>query len=202
MMNRLSLAVFLTIAGAPFAAGSIVTFEIVSSSLGASGGAFNGEGNYFGTFSLDTSLLPTKALNAFTLSSVDVTTTASNGAPGEHFTAGMFGLEEVFADPMSHIQYDSDSVIFDTGSIGGLSNLELTLIELHGTFAGGQISEAEDIEEGGLTLVLRLDTSGRALLVDPALVTPEPVTWTYFLLGGAAIALARVVRKRERIGAR
>jgi hypothetical protein len=43
-VNRLSLAVFfLAIAGAPFAAGSVVTYEIVNTSMSPSGGVFDGE---------------------------------------------------------------------------------------------------------------------------------------------------------------
>jgi hypothetical protein len=73
----------------------------------------------------------------------------------------------------------------------------LTLIERHGTFAGGQISDVTAILPSVPMETIRFDTSGQALLVDPALVTPEPATRSYFLLGVAAIALSRGVRKRE-----
>jgi hypothetical protein len=180
VINRLSVAaVFLMIAGAPFAAGSVVTFAIVSPSLGISGGDFNTGGSYFGTFSVDLSLQ--------TLSSVDITTTPFGAFTGETYTGGQFGSEGTFTDPTSKIQFDSYRVVL----FNQIPNsLVLTLIGLHGTFVGGQISEAEEFQEIG-SLVGRLDTSGQALLVDPSLVAPEPVTWSYCLLGVVAIGLAR-----------
>jgi hypothetical protein len=191
MMSRLSLAVvFLTIAGAPFAAGSIATFAIVSTSLGLTGGVFDTGGSYFGTFSLDTSL--------GALISADITTTPFGAFPGEHFTAGLWGVEGTFTDPTSKVQYDSDRIVFFNQIP---ISLELTLLQRHGTFVGGQISDVTEVESEFPSLV-RYDTSGRALLVDPALVSPEPVTWIYCLLGVAAIALARSYRRREGAGAR
>jgi hypothetical protein len=191
MMSRLSLAVvFLTIAGAPFAAGSIATFAIVSTSLGLTGGVFDTGGSYFGTFSLDTSL--------GALISADITTTPFGAFPGEHFTAGLWGVEGTFTDPTSKVQYDSDRIVFFNQIP---ISLELTLLQRHGTFVGGQISDVTEVESEFPSLV-RYDTSGRALLVDPALVSPEPVTWIYCLLGVAAIALARSYRRHERAGAR
>jgi hypothetical protein len=191
MMNRLRFAVvFLTIAGVPFAAGSIATFAIVSPSLVLTGGVFDTGGSYFGTFSLDTSLPA--------LISVDITTTPFGAYPGEHYTAGIWGVEGTFTDPTSEIQYDSDRVFFFNHVP---INLELTLLQRHGTFVGGQISDVTGLESVNPPLA-RNDTSGRALLVDPTLVSPEPVTWIYCLLGVAAIALARSYRRREGAGAR
>jgi hypothetical protein len=191
MMNRLRFAVvFLTIAGVPFAAGSIATFAIVSPSLGLTGGVFDTGGSYFGTFSLDTSLPA--------LISVDITTTPFGAYPGEHYTAGIWGVEGTFTDPTSEIQYDSDRVFFFNHVP---INLELTLLQRHGTFVGGQITDVTGLESVNPPLA-RNDTSGRALLVDPTLVSPEPVTWIYCLLGVAAIALARSYRRHERAGAR
>ena len=193
--NRLSLAAFfLTIAGAPFAAGSVVTFEIVSSTMNPAGGTFDGGGNYFGTFSFDTSLIPTAVDNAFPLTSVDVTTTAFGAAKGEHYTVGTFALEATFTDPVSEVPYDADHIFFsDAASI--FNSLEITLIERHGTFAGGQISDAMAAQPAVPSLLIRFDTSGQALLVDPALATPEPATWSYFILGVAAIAVSRARRR-------
>jgi hypothetical protein len=191
MMNRLRFAVvFLTIAGVPFAAGSIATFAIVSTSLGLTGGVFDTGGSYFGTFSLDTSL--------GALISADITTTPFGAFPGEHFTAGLWGVEGTFTDPTSKVQYDSDRIVFFNQIP---ISLELTLLQRHGTFVGGQISDVTEVESEFPSLV-RYDTSGRALLVDPALVSPEPVTWIYCLLGVAAIALARSYRRREGADAR
>jgi hypothetical protein len=55
----------------------------------------------------------------------------------------------------------------------------------HGTFVGGQISDVTEIEPGVPSPSIRLDTSGKALLVDPALVTPEPATWSYAVARGS-----------------
>jgi len=192
MMHRLSLAVvFLTIAGAPLAAGSIVTFAIVSPSLGLNGGVFDAGGSYFGTFSLDASL-PGPLISA------DITATPFGAFPGEHFTAGLWGVEGTLTDPTSKVQYDSDRIVF----FNQLPiSLDLTLLQRHGTLVGGQISDVTEVESEFPVLV-RYDRSGRALLVDPTLVSPEPVTWVYSLLGVAAIALARSRRRHERAGAR
>jgi PEP-CTERM motif-containing protein len=193
--NRLRLAAFfLTLAGAPFAAGSVVTFEIVNSSMNPAGGVFNSGGNYYGTFSFDTSLIPSQVDTASTLSAVDITTTASGASEGDHYTAGQFALEAMFTDPTSNVQYDSDHIAFFSGFI---PFFEITLIEKHGTFVGGQISDVSEIEPGVPGPSIRLDTSGKALLVDRALATPEPATWSYLILGVAAIAVSRARRRAK-----
>ena len=88
-----AIAVSFALSGARASAATISAFEIVNASLGATGGIFrtgpDAPGNYFGTFSLDTSLVAAHT-NFIPLSSVDVWTTQSGSFSGAHYTAGAF----------------------------------------------------------------------------------------------------------------
>src|SRR5260221_153457 len=191
-----AVAVSFALSGARASAGTISAFEIVNASLGATGGIFNAgpdaPGNYFGTFSLDTSLIPTQG-SGIPLSSVDVWTTPSGSFSGAHYTSGVLLVISTFLVPStSSLRLDRDVISFGNET----TDLSLLFVELHGTFVGGQIDIAEE-GFGRSASLIRSDFSGQALAVDPALATPEPATWGFFLLGAAAIALARTLRHRS-----
>jgi len=152
-------------------------------------------GNYYGTFSLDTSLIPTQG-SGIPLSSVDVWTTPSGSFSGAHYTSGVLLVISTFLVPStSSLMLDRDVIGFGNSSTD--LSLSLLFVELHGTFVGGQIDAAQE-EFGRSSSLIRKDSSGQALAVDPALASPEPATWGSFLLGTAAIALARTPRRARK----
>jgi hypothetical protein len=189
---NIAIAVFFALSRAPAPASTISNFEIVNASLGATGGIFSAgpdaPGNYFGTFSLDTSLISTLEIQ---LSSVDIWTTPSGSFSGEHYTSGFFQVISTFVVPSTTLSLDRDVISFVNSSTAALS---LVFVELHGTFVGGQIDTAEEGSSRPRE-VIRSDSSGQALAVDPVLASPEPAAWGFCLLGAAAIALARTLRR-------
>jgi hypothetical protein len=189
---NIAIAVFFALSRAPAPASTISNFEIVNASLGATGGIFSAgpdaPGNYFGTFSLDTSLI---SIPEIELSSVDIWTTPSGSFSGEHYTSGFFEVISTFVVPSTTLSLDRDVISFVNSSTAALS---LVFVELHGTFVGGQIDTAEEGSSRPRE-VIRSDSSGQALAVDPVLASPEPAACGFCLLGAAAIALARTLRR-------
>ena len=188
---NVALAVFFALSGAPAPASTISNFEIVNASLGATGGIFSAgpdaPGNYFGTFSLDTSLISTPEIE---LSSVDIWTTPAGSFSGEHYTSGFFEVISTFLVPSTTLSLDRDVITFVSSS----TVLSLVFVELHGTFVGGQIDTADE-RFSRPPEIIRSDSSGQVLAVDPVLASPEPAAWDFCLLGAAAIALAQILRR-------
>src|SRR5712692_7841806 len=96
-----AMAVSFALSGARASAGTISAFEIVNASLGATGGIFrtgpDAPGNYYGTFSLDTSVLTDPS--GVRLSDVDVWTTPSGQFSGAHYTFGVLQVISTFLVP-------------------------------------------------------------------------------------------------------
>jgi hypothetical protein len=152
-----------------------------ASNLSPVGGTFSQGGTFFGTFSVDTSDIPGSGASVG-LTNVAVTTTGVQGIPNENtYDSGTLTLLNAFFDQA--LLLGNYELAF-TSSNG--SQLDLETIEVLGTFAGGQIVQATETGTG----TNRNDSSGDAVLIDPAFLAPEPGS---IGMGGAGLAMLGAV---------
>jgi hypothetical protein len=176
-----ALALWLSTSSA--SADTIQNFEIVTASnLSPIGGTFNDGGTFGGTFSVDLSSLPTVP-GPIPLPAVDITTSSTTMFAGSNYISGVLldgGTASFFGLTLQE---------YGLELFGVSDSLDLVFVELPGTFTGGQIIQASEVDflENRLE---RIDNSGDAIAVDPALV-PEPWSATTCALGLLAIWLFR-----------
>ena len=176
-LNSLALAGALTLTVSSAPASTIQNFEIVTAAgLSPTGGVFNDNATFAGTFSVDLSQLPTGGADAL-LPAVQIVT--SNGLlTGEPYTAGDIvdnGTATVFGVTLQ-------SYLLHMRAQDGINayTLNLEFVDVPGTFTGGQIVSAVEVcrpcDDNKTLRLERDDSSGDALAVDPALAAPEPST--------------------------
>ncbi len=155
-------------------ASTIENFVVVNSSNpNIMGGVFdNNDGRYYGSFSLDVSQVPEG--DAFiNLTSFDMFTTGiinfefSSSDPG---SGGLLAGLSTFVDP-SEIPLQDYDLVFQGSAACNSCVLILELVEQPGTFHGGIVLEAQGFSD---TVGLHLDSSASALIIDPAVLAPEP----------------------------
>ena len=194
----LLIPVFLLAWMSPASGDTIQNFVIQNSSdPSMPGGTFFEGGTYSGSFSLDTTLIPSNGSSAIIFLqtfNIIVTTpfvniagdmSSANGA-----TAFFRTLNELSEFPGQQI----DEIDF-TGGRGLLSQFYIQLFEPLGIFHGGLVAFAQ---AQALSNFNFFDVSGSALVIDPALVpaaTPEPNTG--LLLVGGVCLLAALVKRLE-----
>jgi hypothetical protein len=124
----------------------------------------------------------------------DITTTAGGSWLGARYHGGGFFRLTVFQ--VGGVNLEEDKILVDGQDASGRNlALELYFIEVRGTFVGGQIVKAAELDQRTGFILERDDLSGQALAVDPALVAPEPATWGCCLL--ALVALGFVSKCRR-----
>jgi hypothetical protein len=177
-----ALALWLSTSSA--SADTIQNFEIVTASnLSPIGGTFNDGGTFGGTFGVDISTLPSVP-GPIPLPAVDITT-SSTGFPGSNYNRGIVldgGTASLFGLTLQEYVLVFFANVTD-------SSLDLTFVDLPGTFTGGQIIQASEVDPP-LDNIERTDNSGDAIAVDPNLV-PEPWSAATCALGLLAIGLFR-----------
>lgn len=187
---------------------NILDFEIVnSSSLGVSGGVFtSGGGTYSGSFQVDVSQIPQDGSRAeFNLTSWDIFVTGppelgfnlefnpSNGA-GSLIVETEENLTNLGFPNYGFVQVDSILVQRTVGN--DVFQLALSMLEPVGTFRGGVVLDARDTDTsfGSPPSQFALsDLYGTGLVVDPALLAPEP---GHGLLLAAGLGFIAAVRRR------
>jgi PEP-CTERM motif len=176
---------------------TISDFTIINSSdPNIRGGVFSGGGNYYGTFSIDTSLIPANgSAKEIGLASFDVFF-APQGQPTVEISSSSsdspFGSLVVTNESQEfglELQFDQLQFNLDSSD-----SLDLDLIEPAGHFAGGLVQEAQAIEFTAPPSTFT-DSRGTALVIDPALV-PEPSSMA--LLGVGAAVFAALKRRASR----
>jgi hypothetical protein len=186
----------LLFAAAVATAGTIQNFAIVTASdMGPAGGTFSfGGGSFSGTFSVDESDLPTLVSIGVALPAVDLVTTPSTTNPptflGATYTSGTmyYGGEVYTVAGVSFMQPCAEyGIEFSTSY--SYEHVWLYFISTPGSFEGGQILLAEEESQG----VLRTDSSGDAVALDPAFLAPEP--WTTATCGFSLLAIGLYRRR-------
>lgn len=187
--------------------GAIQNFEIVnSSSLSVTGGEFTsgGGGTYSGTFQVDASQIPPGGSRTdFGLTTWDIVV---GGPPESGFSLefdpsngnGSFiaQTEQNFTN-LGFPNYgfaQVDSVLFQRIVGQDVFQLTLSMLEPVGLFRGGVVLEASDTETsfGSPPFQATLsDLFGTGLIVDPALVAPEPGCGLLLAAGLGLIAASR-----------
>jgi hypothetical protein len=165
-VTLLATFLFVTLSQSSRAA-TLKTFVIVSSAdpQVPHGTLDNGDA-YSGTFTFDTSLIPTTGSFSISIPTFDFITYIPGGsieaAPAFTDFATLSGTPMLIGGHA--LSYDVLSI--DYGFI------ELDLVEPLGAFPGGDILYAYQADAGSGST----DTKGTALLVDPAILAPEPGT--------------------------
>jgi hypothetical protein len=159
-----------------------------ASDLDPVGGTFLQGGTYSGTFSVDVSDLPT-GQNTVALMNVDVNTTALPGFTANAYTSGEIALIGVLTGGTENL--DEYTVIFPLAT----DSLGLSFVEVAGTFEGGEIVFASEIQDLGS----RLDKTGDAVAIDPAFLSPEPGS---IGMGGLGLAILAGAWRRRNLGVR
>jgi hypothetical protein len=172
---------------AVFATDIYQNFTILeASNLSGAGGTFLQGGRFYGTFTVDASDVPTVVGASVALPAVDVSLTAGGGAPAETFTSGAIYLDaelpagEAFAPPGEYVLVFSD--------------LQLTFIEVLGTFEGGQVISADSDQSTPDGDIPRIDNSGDAVAIDPMFLAPEPGS---IGMGGLGLAILAAAWRRQ-----
>ena len=150
---------------------------LTASDLDPVGGTFRQGGTYSGTFTVDTSDLPTGD-NEVALLNVDVNTTAAPAFSAIAYTSGNITLLGTVAGVTGTL--DEYTLVL----VSGPQALDLSFIEVPGTFGGGEIVFASETQQLGP----RLDNSGDAVAIDPAFLAPEPGSIGMGAMGLAILA--------------
>jgi MYXO-CTERM domain-containing protein len=197
--------------GMSASAANVVDFVIVnSSSLSASGGVFTsgGGGTFSGSFQVDVSQIPPGGSRTqFPLTSWDIFITGppqlgfnmefnpSNGSAS--FVAQ---TEQSFAGLGPNPDFlQTDSVIFQRIVGQDVFQLILSMLEPAGFFRGGVVLEAVDTDTNfGVpqSQTSMSDLLGTGLVVDPAILAPEPGCGLLLAAGLGLIAAGR--RRRSK----
>jgi hypothetical protein len=196
----------LCVAGSARAA-TIENFEIINStSLSTAGGQFNGGETYSGSFSLDVD--PTSA-DVFDLGIASFDIFFAGPVNAELSPAiGAFGFYSNFpatGSPGLPVSLTQAEIFFQgifsppDGSTAQQIALTLDLIQPQGaTFHGGLVLSARLVDFADKTPVIdAFDASGSALIVDPAVLAPEPGS-AWFAAGGIGLLwIAQRIRRKE-----
>jgi len=169
---------------------TVENFTIVNStSLSFVGGVFSGGGSYWGSFQLDTSQIPSDGTGAtINLTSFDVFTSGPADVEFAPALGALASLVVGHATTYPLLGSESvDQIEFLAPAPGGGINLTLSLLEPQGDFHGGLVDNATETQfnlETEMDVFQVTDTSGSALVLDPAvLTTPEPATISSLAIG-------------------
>jgi hypothetical protein len=188
-LGLLSFFLYAACAPSAFATNLYQNFIILEGSgLDPIGGTFAAGGTYSGTFSVNEADLPTGS-STVSLANVDVTTTTAGTFSGTTYTNGVILLNATVS--VSGETLDEYGLHFQTGT----NILFLFFIEVPNTFQGGQIADAN--EQTLLPIGFRVDSSGDAVAIDPAFITPEPGS---IGMGGTGLALLGAAWCRRKSG--
>jgi hypothetical protein len=183
------LSVLMLSCGIAASAATIQDFAIVnSSSLSITGGQFtSGGGTFSGSFQVDVSqITPDGSRTEFSLASWDIFVT---GPPGFGFTMefnpsnGNASFIAQTEQNLSNLGFPDpgfaqvDSVLFQQRVGDDIFQLTLSMIEPAGFFRGGVVLQATDTETGLGSPPFQTtisDRFGTGLIVDPAVLAPEP----------------------------
>jgi hypothetical protein len=189
---------------------TILDFEIVNgSSLGVSGGLFtSGGGTYSGSFQVDVSQIPPGGSRIdFPLTSWDIFTTGPSQFDMEFVPSNSNGsfiaqteqnLTNLGFPNFGFVQVDSILLQRTVGD--NVFQLTLSMLEPVGKFRGGVVLDATDTETNFVSQPSQFtlsDVFGTGLVIDPALVAPEPGGG---LLLAAGLGLFAAVRRRLSAG--
>jgi hypothetical protein len=175
--------------GIPASGATIQMFEIInSSSLSISGGEFTsgGGGTYSGSFEVDTSQIPPDGSGTgFPLTSWDIVV----NSPVQQFNLefdpsnGIGSFIARTEENLTNLGFPNygfaqvDSVLFQRTVGQDIYQLTLSMLEPVGVFHGGLVMEASDTEIIFGTPPFQVSLSdlfGTGLIVDPAVLAPEP----------------------------
>lgn len=205
---RIQLLPFLMLSwGISACGGTIEDFRIVNSStLSISGGQFTsgGGGTYSGTFQVDTSQIPPGGSRTdFPLTSWDIFVT---GPPpvGVHPRVRPIERKRLLhrktEQNFTNLGFPNygfaqvDSVLFQRIIGQDVFQLTLSMLEPVGLFRGGVVLEASDTETsfGSPPFQASLsDLFGTGMIVDPAILAPEPGCALLLAAGLGLVAAAR-----------
>jgi hypothetical protein len=206
MMHSRLLVTLLLFGPIAARASTIGNFVVVNSGDPSElGGVFNvpvaDAGTYYGSFSIDTSQIPTVENTSVNLTSFDMFLTGEIDSELNSSSPGIVGLiaaGETIANPdgsVSTLQFYD--VAFSSAANGGrYVSLDLEFVEPAGTFNGGLVVLAQAFVHNGADV---LDTSGSALAVDPAVLMPEPSSE---LLAAACVGFLAAMAKWRTRGTR
>ena len=196
---RLLIPVFLLAWMSPVQGDTIEDFVIQNSSNpSVPGGTFFEGGTYSGSFSLDTSQIPSNS-SSIPLLTFDIVINVApfinadlSPANGSVANWRTFPVANNSTLPFP---LQGDLITFDGPGVG-VGGFELWLLEPPGTFHGGLVYLAQVQDITGFDY---FDISGSAIVIDPALVpapTPTPEPNCGLLLAGGVCLFAGIRRKR------
>jgi hypothetical protein len=188
-------------------AATIENFEIINStSLSTAGGQFSGGESYSGSFSLDVDPTANTGGVEFGIDSFDIFFAGPVNAelnPANGF--GSYSGFPVAGIPGLPVSLTQAEVFFQgifsppDGSTALLIALTLDLVQPQGApFHGGLVLSARLAADADKTPVIdAFDASGSALIVDPAVLAPEPGS-AWSAVGGIGLLwIARRLRRKE-----
>ncbi len=134
--------------------------------------------------------LPTAQGPSVSLGSADIKTTTFGSFHGSTYTSGTISVANTVS--VAGETLDEDTVSVTLGAIA----FDVVFMEVPGTFAGGQIIQAGELETSP-QFNNRGDFSGDAVAIDPAFITPEPGS---IGMGGMGLAILAGAWWRRKYG--